>query len=247
MSTMTELGKVHPSGLFLPEECELLSLHIFSSYNLLFLFPLKNEFKWFVHFDRMLSEKEKKRIMTFYVECIRRHAYFKKHTGHFLSKSPAFSSKIESLFEYFPDGKIIYMARSPLEVIPSIFNLVQEFYRSILHLSANQEMFADVYQTVKTFYDYPLSILDTKAASSYFIVNYELLIKSPLNIMSKCYDHLGYELHAEYRELLNCEEENARKYISRHHYSLEKFNLSHEQILHDFRDIFERFNFDRQM
>ena len=240
---LTELGKVHPSGLFLPEECEFLLVHIFSSYNLLFLFPFKDEFNWFTHFDELLSAREKKRIMGFYVDCIKRHAYFKKHGGQFLSKSPGFSSKVESLFEFFPEGKVIFMARSPLEVVPSVFSLVQELYRSTLNITVTDQMLGDSYQMIKAFYDYPLARLDTKEDLSYFIANYDQLAQSPLSLISKLYRHFGYELRPEYQQQLNREDEKANRYVSKHFYSLGQFNLTPEQIFHDFKDIFDRFDF----
>jgi hypothetical protein len=243
--SLADLSNVHHSGLFLPEECEFLFMHIFATYNLLFLFPIKNEFQWFMHFDKMLSSEEKSRIMRFYVDCIRRHAYFKKHDGYFLSKSPAFSSKVESLFEYFPGCRILYMVRSPLEIVPSVYSLVTEVYRSAIGISVNDEILASVYQMVKMFYTYPLDRLKEKEYSSYFIVNYENLIKSPKNTISAIYDHFGYEIAPNFLETLNAEDHKATKYMSKHHYSLEKFNLSHDQILSDFDEIFDRFGFSR--
>ncbi len=238
-----DLNKVHPSGLFLPEECEFLFIHIFSTYNLLFLFPIKNEFDWFLNFDSMLSAEEKKRIMSFYIECIKRQAFFKKSDGQFLSKSPGFSSKVDSLYQYFPECKIIYMLRSPMEVVPSVYSLVTELYLSAIDLAVDDEMLENVYQMVKTFYNYPLDRLAEKETSSYYIVNYDKLAKNPKTLITDLYKHFGFELNSDYMAMLNMEDQKAQKYVSRHQYSLAKFNLSKTQIVHDFEKIFDHFEF----
>ena len=43
--------------------------------------------------------------------------------------------------------------------------------------------------------------------------------------------------------LLDTEDQKAQKYVSRHQYSLAKFNLSKAQIVHDFEKIFDHFEF----
>jgi hypothetical protein len=45
---------------------------------------------------------------------------------------------------------------------------------------------------------------------------------------------------------LQREEEKARRYASRHAYSLEQFGLRRDQLLQDYADIFDRFGFDKE-
>ena len=48
----------------------------------------------------------------------------------------------------------------------------------------------------------------------------------------------------DYQKVLEAEAEHARKYKSRHTYSLEQSGLSSDRIQEDYRDILERFNFE---
>jgi hypothetical protein len=51
-------------------------------------------------------------------------------------------------------------------------------------------------------------------------------------------------LTPDYQKVLGAETERARKYKSRHTYSLEQSGLSSDRIQEDYRDILERFNFE---
>jgi hypothetical protein len=103
-----------------PEEDDVLLIYIFSCIDLTWFSPFPEELGWLSHFDQVATLEDRKRIMTLHKNCIKRQAYFKGNKKHFLLKNPAASSKIDSLYEFFPDCKIIYMVRNPLEVVPSI-------------------------------------------------------------------------------------------------------------------------------
>jgi hypothetical protein len=116
----SSFNQMHHTSLYNPEEDEMLLVHIFSSFIYLgWLFPFQ-ELQWMMHFDRDARDKDRKRVMTFYKKCVKRQMYFKGGKGHFLSKNPAFSTKIDCLYEFFQGCRIIYMVRNPLDVIPSM-------------------------------------------------------------------------------------------------------------------------------
>jgi omega-hydroxy-beta-dihydromenaquinone-9 sulfotransferase len=71
------------------------------------------------YFDESLPPEERQRIMGFYRSCVQRHLYVDGGKRHFVSKNPAFSGKIETLAEFFPDARILYLARNPLDMLPS--------------------------------------------------------------------------------------------------------------------------------
>jgi len=104
--------------------------------------------------------------MTFYKNCIKRQPYFKGNKGHFLSKNPFSSLKIDSLYEYFPECKIVYMVRSPLKVIPSMINMAHEIWHSTINVEAGYPLQGKVYETAKLFYNYPLARLEQAPQNS---------------------------------------------------------------------------------
>ena len=44
---------------------------------------------------------------------------------YFVAKNPAFSPKIATLMEFFPDARIIYLVRNPLDMLPSTISMDQ--------------------------------------------------------------------------------------------------------------------------
>ena len=113
--------KIHRISFFQPEEDENILLHIWDSFWVSFLFPFMDEMPNYQHFDEALSPEHKRRIMKFYKSMLQRHMYA---TGkkYFVAKNPAFSPKIETLLEFFPDARIIYLARNPLICCHPLFH-----------------------------------------------------------------------------------------------------------------------------
>jgi DNA/RNA-binding domain of Phe-tRNA-synthetase-like protein len=62
--------------------------------------------------------------------------------------------------------------------------------------------------------------------------------------VGRIYEHFGFEITDEFRQQLREATERARQHSSRHKYSLEEMGLSREQLVHRYRDVFERFDFD---
>ncbi len=239
-----EFDKMHQIRLFHPEEDDKLLLHIFSCIDLIWFFPFTEELKWLDRFDQLAGPENRKRIMTFYKKCIKRQAYFKGNKGHFLSKNPAASSKIDSLYEFFPDCKIIYMVRNPLEVIPSIISMAHEIWRFTINMNAGYPFQDNLYETVKLFYNYPLARLEQAPKNSYAVINYEDLVRQPGLLIQRVYQKFGFELSPNFLKILKEEQTKAKDHKSRHSYSLEQFRFTREQIVSDLRNVYDQFGFD---
>ena len=82
----------------------------------------------FYHVDRR-PERERRRLMRFYAECVRRQLYLNGPGRIHLSKNPVFVGRLESLLETFPDARIVVPFRNPEETIPSLLKLMQMAWR----------------------------------------------------------------------------------------------------------------------
>lgn len=238
---LKNFNKMHKTGLFFPEECETLLIHIFSTYNVLFFFPFK-ELDWFDRFDIACPAEHRKRIMSFYLNCVKRQAYFKGNRGRLLSKSPGFTPKIKSLLEYFPGCKIIYIARNPLQVIPSTFNLVSEIWKSAGFKPTPDDMHK-IYEMATFYYSYPLTFFEQISPLSYQLVNYNHLVEKPSHVVYSIYDHFGFTMSEMYKDTLKKDDEKAKVYKSSHVYSQNQLVYRREQIISDLHEIFDRFSF----
>ena len=137
------------------------------------------------------------------------------------------------------------MVRNPLEVVPSMISEVLATCVYSLDQTKETARFQDViYETARFFYAYPLKRLDCATKSSFLIINYEDLINHPVKTIRAVYDYFGFHITEDFVEILQEEETKAKKYISKHAYSLNQFNLSSAKIVADFHATFQRFGFD---
>ena len=242
------LGKVriHKISLFDPEEDENILLHAWSTFFVSFMFPFLDDLPPYQFFDDALPPAEKKRIMSFYRACIQRHIYATGGKLHFVSKSPASSAKIETLLEFFPDARILYLVRNPLDMLPSTISWLSYAWH-IFSEPAEKYLYRDqVLALTKYWYHHPLSVLDQNPSPTKIILNYDDLIRWPEQIIRTAYEQFGYSNSRGLDKIIRAAIQETESYQSDHVYHYEEMGFSHEEILREFDDIFERFNFDRR-
>jgi hypothetical protein len=238
--------RIHKISLFEPEEDENILLHAWSTFFVSFLFPFLDELPPYQFFDDALPADEKKRIMGFYRACIQRHLYATGGKRHFVSKSPASSAKIETLLEFFPDARILYLARNPLDMLPSTISWLSYAWH-IFSEPDEKYLYRDqVLALTKYWYHHPLQVLDQNPSPTKMILNYDDLIRWPDQIIRNFYEQFGYLESPGLEKIIQAAIEETRTYRSDHVYRYEEMGFSHAEILREFDDIFERFNFDRR-
>jgi hypothetical protein len=100
-----------------------------------------------------------------------------------------------------------------------------------------------IYETVKLYYHYPLSRLRKANPDAYTIVKYEALTARTCQTVELVYRQLGYFVTAAFHEILQEEDALAKKYASKHLYSLAQFQITQGQIVAELSDVFERFGY----
>jgi hypothetical protein len=182
--------------------------------------------------------------MAFYCRCLQRHLHAHSAGGlQYLAKNPALTPKIDSVLRWFPDARIVLLVRSPLEMVPSFVNMMQFSYRVLGVPEASNALRDFVVDMARHWYTYALQRLDRAPQENYIIVRYDDLVADPAGTVSRIYARFGFEISPAYAQLLHSEAERARGYRSRHAYSLEGTGLTHEEIVSQFQDVFERFGF----
>lgn len=235
--------KIHPISFFQPEEDENIHLHIWDGYFVTFLFPFMDEMPNYQHFDEALSPAHKKRIMTFYRSMLQRHMYA---TGkkYFVAKNPAFSPKIETLIEFFPDARIIYLARNPLDMLPSTISWINYARRQFTDPGDGYFYIEEILDMTQHWYRYPLQYLDAHPSPRYLILNYDDLILRPESVIRGFYEQFGYPDKPGLPIIIDQAVKETLAFRSDHSYSLERMGFTREQIVEIYKDIFERFNFE---
>lgn len=133
--------KVHPIGLFLPEEDDWLMVHIGLSQLIMFFFPMGgnilNDLVFFEQ-DERVSEALRRTIFSYYRDAVKRQLYFISHCREgtslkrrivFVSKNPAFTMRTNTLFEFFPDCRIVCLWRDPAQSVSSMVSYISTVTR----------------------------------------------------------------------------------------------------------------------
>ena len=237
--------KIHRIGLFEPEEDEMLLMYAWSTFFIGFLFPFLEEIPPYQFFDSAVPKAARHRIMGFYRACVQRHLYA---TGrkHFVAKNPLFSAKIETLRELFPDARIVYLARNPLDVLPSTTSWLSYAW----HVSSDPlEKYPyrnKVLELTRYWYDHPLGVMDRNPSPLHLILNFEDLVRCPDAVIRSLYVRFDYPQTSDLDRILQDALVQTRAHRSDHVYDYEEMGFSREQIIKAFAGIFARFGFDRK-
>lgn len=207
----------HYSRLNLAEEDELLLIHIFSSAFLNFIFPNDTFFNRFTHFERELDEAEKGKIMGFHKSCIQRHMYVFGQGKTFLSKNPTFTSKVPSVQRFFPDSRLIYPQRNPLESISSFCSLAYSLYQSTFKILENPLVDKETQDMVLWYQTIALSKFSDY--EHWYTINYSQLSQSLFIIIETLYQFLDYDFSDKMRSIIGKLAKEQITRISKHDYS----------------------------
>jgi len=237
--------KIHQISFFQPEEDENIHLHIWDGYFVTFLFPFMDEFPDYQHFDVALSPEQKRRIMSFYKSMLQRHMYA---TGkkYFVAKNPAFSPKIETLAEFFPDARIIYLARNPLDMFPSTVSWINYARRQFTDPEEKWLYIDEILEMTQHWYRHPLQYLDTHPSPRHLVMKYDELIQRPEAVLRAFFEQFGYPDKPGLDVIVDEAVKETLSFRSDHVYSYEEMGFTREQIIELYADIFERFNFDKR-
>jgi hypothetical protein len=239
------LGEIrfHQVGLWKEEEDEGLLLYLWDSLFTWFFFPDKAGIRDFAFAGGEMSPGRQRRKLKFYKECIQRHLYCHPGASVYLSKNPAFTPKLASLKEAFPDARIVYMVRDPAEVLVSQaawFSFCWHYFASPTETYPFRDFLREM--TIH-WYRYPLSLLDRWPSQDYLIVEYRNLITRPVETILRLYDHFRLEMDDGFKTRLTVRSRQTGEYTSGQRLSPEEIGYEPEVIRDDFAEVYRRFDF----
>ncbi len=237
--------KIHKMGFNEPEEDEGVFAYTWDCLFLWLMFPYMDDVPPLHRFDTDVPEKMKRALMRFYERVVNRHMLFRKGSKHYLSKSPAFSPKVHSLLETFPDAKFIYLVRTPFEVIPSIMNWFTLAWNFFTNPSERYPYKDFVIEMTRYWYTYTVDYLEKLDPGQYCILQYQEFINDPEKTIKEIYDRFGIDMSESFAEKLRLHTEASRSYVSPNMLDLSQDGFTPQYILETFEDIFDRFGFDK--
>jgi hypothetical protein len=238
--------KIHHISLFMPEGDEWFLMNNFTSAFLIFAFPFMDEVRHLLYFDEEAAPEAKTRIMAYYKTCVQRHLYAHGPEKRLLAKSPSFSAKVDSLCDTFPDAKIACCVRNPYEAVPSFGSLLWFIWgRTPGKSPSTPEMRDGLVEVINHFYRHPMDRLPLLPESRQAFIKFDDLTAAPQDTVTRLYQRLGLDMSPAYAQKLAEEQEKARKYKSQHQYALEHYGLTRQDILEQYRDIFDHYGFNK--
>lgn len=194
-----------------------------------------------------MPEPERESLMGYYYRCIQKVVYQDPANRRLLSKNPLFCAKIQSVYDTLPDAKVVYLVRHPADMLCSVQNMLLNMWLAQgLKVPEGESLRRQgLVEWAEYNYAHSLKVLDAAPKGSYVIVKYDDLVSDPKSTVEHIYQELGIELTPTYAQILIEEAEKAAKYKSKHHYSLERFDMTHQEIEESLPFIYDRFDFPR--
>jgi hypothetical protein len=231
---------IHPMGFNKPEEDEALYTLALTSPAVFLLFPFLHEVKenWMLDNE---PEHVKKYMMNYFNNCVQRFMYASGEDKIYLSKNVLSSGRINCLMDYFPDAKIIYLIRNPYEALPSFISMFGVMYNVHSPQLKNDDDALKVWAWVGIdFYKNFNEARKRIAPENLVDLKYEYLIAEPVKTIEMIYSKFNFEMTSSYRSIIETEETRSKSYKSKHHYSLEKYGLSTDEIKNELYFIFDK-------
>lgn len=157
-----------------------------------------------------------------------------------VAKLFSLSARLPRFLEAFPDAQILYMARDPVEVIPSSMSLVtgvldRAFGFWTLPEDVRRIWLERMYRAwivlLRRFHDdWQSGAIDRERV---FIVRYDQMMLDFELLMDSLCRFLGHEMTPALRATVLERAEKQRSYASEHEYDLARFNLTEAQVRRD--------------
>jgi hypothetical protein len=236
---------IHPMGFEKSEEDEgIFVLQMMSPIIGMFC-PWFKKMDWIFIADD-LPQKTQNQMMSYYKNTLQRFAYAMGNDKTILVKNVVSTGRINMLMKTFPDAKIIYPVRTPYEVVPSITSM----------FAAPWSLFApDIpkdspeYRTwglmTIAFYRHFMKEVEKYSEDKFYSCTYTDLMTRPKELVLDIYQHFGLSVDEGFNNRLTLATTKARKYKSKHSYTLEEYGYTKEDIYIPLKDVFDRYGFKK--
>jgi hypothetical protein len=236
---------VHKTGPKEVESDEMLFVYTMLSPLVGLLFPYFNVLPYVRFVDR-LPVQQRQKIMAYYLDCLKRHVYATGSDKILLEKVALIAGRLQSILETLPDMRLVHLVRHPYQSIPSLISMFAIPWKILAPRAIQRD---DAYQALAelifAYYRYILEIKKKLPAEQYLEIYYDDLVADPNGSVERIYSHFNLPMGDEHRLFLEAESQKARAYKSKHHYSLEQFGLSKQQVYEALEDVFEAYGFER--
>jgi hypothetical protein len=150
---------------------------------------------------------------------------------------------MRGLLEQFPDARFIIMLRHPFETIPSLLDLMSQYWRKMGAPEELVEASADLLGEIQIEqYRYAVEIADELPDHQSIIIEFRDLLSDPKRVVEQIYQRFGLEMTEEFDRFLDVERESAKSFRSQHEYDPEGQGPERKRVARELSGLFERFD-----
>ncbi|MCG6940076.1 MAG: sulfotransferase [Thiohalocapsa sp.] len=219
------LDDVHAMSLDTPEEDYFALMPVLSCFILVLAFPRSSHLWRMGNFDRDMPATERKRLLAFYANALRRHLYVHGPDKRLLSKNAAFASLANGLADTFPDARFLVCLRDPAETVPSQLSSIRAglaFFGVPPDSAPIRERFVG---QLAFYYDNLRQLAEVHAPARTVTKTLPQLKADLAGAVRDAYQRLGLPLAPSFAATLTQAAAPARAYRSGHRYDLAQFGL----------------------
>lgn len=157
-------------------------------------------------------------------------------------KTPHHMEYLDTLFEVFPEAKIIQTHRDPAVTLASFCSMLSHG-RGVFSDSVDPvEIGRDWGRKIKRMTERTMRTRESMSPDRFYDVHYDDLVADPVEEVKKIYAYFDIPWSDDIEgSMKNTNKANYQYKYGRHVYSLEDFGLSPERIRKDFKKYYERF------
>lgn len=224
------LDAIHTTRLGAPEEDYLALTPILRCFILFLPFPHAERVWQMGFFDRDLPEAERARILDFHHRLLQRHLYVHGADKRLLSKNASFGSLAGSLARRYPDARFLCCLRDPLETVPSQLSSLAGGLALFGTGATGVPVRSRMVEVLAFQYENLLGTLEPLPASRRRFVPMQALQTRLAAEIRAAYRDMGLPLAPAFATALTEEDAAARRYRTRHRYSLDGVGVEGEAI-----------------
>lgn len=195
-----------------------------------------------------VTPREEERFFHYYEACWRRNLTLKR-ADRILVKSSMLTFRLDALLRRYPDCRLVYVIRDPVEVIPSGMSLLASVLENGYDVW-NRTTEEDQRRWIENLYHASCAMLrdfhDAQTAGlvperNLCVVRYEDLLQNLEPTMARILDFIEVKPSAAFQEEVRAQAERQRNYTSRHEHSPDQFGLDPERIRADLGFVYDAF------
>ncbi|WP_157838270.1 sulfotransferase family protein [Mycolicibacterium aromaticivorans] len=196
-----------------------------------------------------VTDRERERFFRYYEACWRRNLAYKRR-NRILAKTSMLAFRLPEVLQRYPDCKLVYIIRDPVEVIPSGMSLLAGVLENGYDVW-NRTRKEDQGRWIENLYQASCAMLGTfhEAQTAGLIpernlcvVRYTDLLTNLEPTIARILDFIEIEPTAQFRDEVRLQAQRQRTYKSSHEHSPDQFGLDPERIRTDLEYVYEAYD-----